>query len=68
MAGGRAGVPLDVCVEQIAAGDPYWQDGRGRVMAGNVLRQIAAEWREMLDEKMARAQAQMVADDVSGGD
>lgn len=57
MSGGRAGVPLDVCVEQIAAGDPYWQDGRGRMMANTVLRQIAAEWREMLDERVAKALA-----------
>jgi hypothetical protein len=62
MSGGRPGVPLDVCVEQIIAGDPYWKDGRGYMMRDSVLRQIAAEWREMLDEKLERVQAQMITD------
>ena len=53
----RTGVPLDVCVQQIVAGDPYWLDGRGRLLVHTVLRQIAAEWREMLDEKVERVQA-----------
>jgi len=53
----RTGVPLDVCVQQIVADDPYWRDGYGRLMAQTVLRQIAAEWREMLNEKVKRAQA-----------
>ena len=57
MSGGRAGVPLDVCVRQIAADDPYWRDGSGRMMAQAVLWQIAAEWREMLDERVKRALA-----------
>ena len=56
MSGGKAGVPLDLCIEQIAAGDPYWTGPRGQVMAGVVLRQIAFEWREMLDEKIDRMQ------------
>ena len=57
MSGGRAGVPLDLCVEQIAAGDPYWTGTRGAQAAGVVLRQIAHEWREMLDADIARKQA-----------
>ena len=59
MSGGRAGVPLDVCVQQIASGDPYWADGRGRVFRDTVLRQIASEWREMTDKRIARLQAKM---------
>ena len=66
MSGCRPGVPLDVCVQEIADGDPYWQDGRGYVMRGAVLRQIAAEWREMMDERLARAQAAMTYQDECG--
>lgn len=57
MSGGRAGVPLDECVLQIASGDPYWQDGVGYEMRNSVLRQIAAEWRMMLTDRLAREAA-----------
>ena len=56
MSGGRAGIPLDLCVEQIAAGDPYWAGPRGEQARGVVLRQIAAEWREYHDADIERIQ------------
>lgn len=66
MSAGKAGVPLDVCCQQIVAGDPYWHGPRGHALQNEVLLQIAGEWREMLDEKTDRLQKKMMFEDECG--